>query len=133
MLYDALVVLGIWVLTVVLLVAVTGAAVHGIWVQLLLLIEAYAFFVFFWLRRGQTLGMLAWRLRVTGGDGPISPRQAHLRIVGAILSLACFGLGHLWMLFDRNGRTWPDMLSRSRIERADAARQTRANAATKTR
>ena len=122
MLYDALVVLGIWVLTVVVLVTAAGAAVSGLWVQLLLLTEAYAFFVFFWTRRGQTLGMLAWRLRVADGDAPISLRQAHLRIAGGILSLACLGLGHIWMLFDRRGRTWPDILSRSSIERTDAKR-----------
>ena len=122
MLYDALVLLGMWVLTIVLLVGATGAAVAGVWVQLLLLLEAYAFFLFFWTRRGQTLGMLAWRLRVTDGNAPIGLRQAHLRMVGGILSLACLGLGHLWMLFDRQGRTWPDMLSASSIERADVKR-----------
>ena len=122
MLYDALVLLGIWVLTIVLLVGATGAAVAGLWVQLLLLMEAYAFFLFFWTRRGQTLGMLAWRLRVIDGDVPIGVRQAHLRMAGGILSLACLGLGHIWMLFDRRGRTWPDILSASGIERADAKR-----------
>ncbi len=122
MLYDALIVLAIWVLTVVVLVTAAGNAVSGFWVQLLLLTQAYAFFVFFWTRRGQTLGMLAWRLRVAHGDAPISLRQAHLRIVGGILSLACLGLGHIWMLFGRRGRTWPDMLSRSNIERTAAKR-----------
>ena len=122
MLYDALIVLAIWVLTVVVLVTATGDAVSGFWVQLLLLTQAYAFFVFFWIRRGQTLGMLAWRLRVAHGDTPISLRQAHLRIAGGILSLACLGLGHIWMLFDRRGRTWPDILSRSNIERTAAKR-----------
>ena len=122
MLYDALVLLGIWVLTIVLLVGATGGAVAGLWLQLLLLMEAYTFFLFFWTRRGQTLGMLAWRLRVTDGDVPIGVRQAHLRMAGGILSLACLGLGHIWMLFDRRGRTWPDIISASSIERADAKR-----------
>ena len=122
MLYDALVVLGIWVLTIVVLVAATGTAVSGFWVQLLLLTEAYAFFVFFWTRRGQTLGMLAWRLRVADGEARINLRQAHLRIAGGMLSLACLGLGHIWMLFDRRGRTWPDILSASSIERTAAKR-----------
>ncbi len=122
MLYDALVLLGMWVLTIVLLVGATGGAVAGPWVQTLLLAEAYAFFLFFWTRRGQTLGMLAWRLRVTAGDAPFGPRQAHLRMAGGILSLACLGLGHLWMMFDRQGRSWPDILSGSNIERADAKR-----------
>ena len=122
MLYDALVLLGMWVLTIVVLVGATGDAVAGVWVQLLLAAEAYAFFLFFWTRRGQTLGMLAWRLRVTDGDAPIGLRQAHLRMAGGMLSLACVGVGHFWMLFDRSGRTWPDILSRSNIERAAAKR-----------
>ena len=122
MLYDALVLLGMWVLTIVLLVGATGGAVAGLWVQALLLAEAYAFFLFFWTRRGQTLGMVAWRLRVTDGHAPISLRQAHLRMAGGILSLACLGLGHLWMMFDRHGRSWPDMLSGSNIERANGKR-----------
>ena len=122
MLYDALVVIGIWVLTIVSLVGITGGAVSGIWVQLLLLAEAYAFFAFFWMRCGQTLGMLAWRLRVTQGGARISFGQAHLRMAGGVLSLACLGLGHIWMLFDRGRRTWPDILSRTSIERADAKR-----------
>ena len=37
MLYDALVLLAAWILTVVLLVGATGAVVAGLWVQLLLL------------------------------------------------------------------------------------------------
>ena len=122
MLYDALVLLGMWVLTIVLLVGATGGAVAGLWVQVLLLAEAYAFFLFFWTRRGQTLGMVAWRLRVTDGNAPIGLRQAHLRMAGGILSLACLGLGHLWMMFDRHGRSWPDMLSGSNIERVNAKR-----------
>lgn len=122
MLYDALVLLATWVLTVVLLVGATGAVVAGLWVQLLLLVEAYAFFAFFWTQRRQTLGMLAWRLRVTDGNGPISLHQAHLRMAGGILSLACLGFGHIWMLFDRHGRTWPDILSASSIERTDVKR-----------
>ena len=59
MVYDALVVLGIWVFTIVLLVTIRGDAVVGAWVQSLLFVELFAFFAFFWIKRGQTIGMLA--------------------------------------------------------------------------
>lgn len=119
MLYDALTLLGVWVLTIVALVTARSEAAAGWPVQTLLAAEAYAFFTFFWVRRGQTLGMLAWRLRFAA-DGRITLRQAHLRLLGGALSLLCAGLGHLWMLFDRQRRAWPDLLSGSRVTRQPA-------------
>jgi len=60
----------------------------------------FLFFGFFWTRNGQTLGMLAWHLRVqTLAGGRLSWRQALLRFFLAIPSLGLFGLGLIWMLF----------------------------------
>ena len=124
MLYDGVALTGIWVLTIVALVTATGEEVTGPWLQALLALEAYAFFAFFWIRRGQTLGMVAWRLRFDPADGAIGFRQVHLRLLGGILSLACLLLGHLWLLVDRRRRAWPDLLSGRRVVRLsrDAAR-----------
>lgn len=116
MLYDTLLVLAIWVTTIVLLVTVTGTAVLGAWVQSLLFLELYAFFAFFWCKRGQTLGMLAWRLRLHA-DGAFTPGQALRRFVGGIASFATLGLGFFWLWFDPERKTWPDKLSGSRVVR----------------
>ena len=81
-----------------------------------LLLVTLAFFVFFWCRSGQTLGMQAWRLRIDNLEGGrISRRQALLRILVAAVSAACCGLGYLWILFDRDKRSWHDICSRSRV------------------
>lgn len=122
MLYDALALLGIWVLTIVALVTASGDVATGWPVQALLGAEAYAFFVFFWVRRGQTLGMLAWRLAFAP-SGRITLRQAHLRLLGGALSLLCAGAGHLWLLLDRERRGWPDLLSGCRVIRRAPARR----------
>ena len=124
MLYDGVALTGIWVLTIVALVTATGEEVTGPWLQGLLALEAYAFFAFFWIRRGQTLGMVAWRLRFDPADGAIGFPQVHLRLLGGILSLACLLLGHVWLLVDRRRRAWPDLLSGRRVVRLsmDAAR-----------
>ena len=116
MLYDALLVLAIWVTTIVLLVTLTGTAVLGAWVQSLLFVELYAFFAFFWCKRGQTLGMLAWRLRLDA-DGAFTPDQALRRFIGGVASFATLGLGFFWLWFDSDRRTWPDKLSNSRVVR----------------
>ena len=120
MLYDALIVLAMWVFTIVFLVTLTGDAVIGAWLQSLLFLELYAFCTLSWTHRGQTIGMLAWRLELRS-DGRFTPKQALLRFLGALLSLLVLGLGHIWMWFDREDRTWPDRLSNSKMVRLPKA------------
>jgi len=133
MVYDALLVLALWLLTTYLAVlALTRTpdiasdaprvrlehmqTVDSPWLSALLVLEACAFFAYFWIRHGRTLGMQAWRLRVQRPDGgPITLPQALVRLVIAVPALACFGLGYLWILLDRERRAWPDHASGSRI------------------
>ncbi|MGE4535266.1 RDD family protein [Halomonas sp.] len=128
MLYDAFLVVAIWVLVAGLhLLAVrhlvglpaeqvgTGVA-QVVSLRLIMLASAFAFFAFFWCRGGMTLGMQAWRLRVQTRDGyTISLRQAMLRFAVACLSFAAFGLGYLWVLFDPERRSWPDIASGTQV------------------
>ncbi len=116
MIYDALVVLGIWVFTIVLLVTIRGDAVVGAWVQSLLFIELFAFFAYFWIKRGQTIGMLAWRLRIVSTE-PMTLRKVLMRFLGALLGGACLFIGYLWILFDAERRSWSDMLSGTHVVR----------------
>lgn len=78
----------------------------------------YAYFAVCW-ARGRTLGMQAWKLAIvtdTGRRG-ISWRAALTRFSVAFLSAGLLGLGYANAVFDREGRTWHDRLSRSRIVR----------------
>ena len=116
MVYDALLVLALWMFTLFPVVAVAGDAVAGPPVRALLFLELYAFFVFFWMRKGQTLGMLAWRLELANDrPGPLTLSQMTLRFIGAGLSFAALGLGYLWILVDPARRSWSDRLSASRV------------------
>jgi uncharacterized RDD family membrane protein YckC len=116
MVYDSLLVVALWMATLFPMVALANHAVYGATVQTVLFLELYAFLVFFWLRRGQTLGMLAWKLEVRTVDGgPLTLRQATLRFFGGMLSFACLGLGYLWVLVDHEHRSWTDLLSGTRI------------------
>jgi len=116
MTYDAMIVLAIWLLTLFVGVAIHNGAVVGPFVQSVLFVELFAFFAYFWVSRGQTVGMLAWNLRLETDTGvALRPAQALLRFIGALLAFATLGVGYLWMYVDPDRRTWPDMLSKSRV------------------
>ncbi|WP_448211880.1 RDD family protein [Colwellia sp. MEBiC06753] len=58
------------------------------------------FFVYFWARSGQTIGMKAWRLRLQNHDGSlISKTTGVKRLLPTLL-----GLGNLLVLFDRKNK-----------------------------
>lgn len=114
------------------------ASVYWIW----LLAIWISFFGFFWARRGQTVGMQAWRVRVEDEQGalltwplvckrlwyatvPWLPslfvlqiaeylHSSTLKVVGQ--GLAGLGvLGLLWMYFDPHRRTWHDRITQTRV------------------
>jgi uncharacterized RDD family membrane protein YckC len=120
MCYDTLLLLSLLLVATVLAMMVSmaithkAALTHNPFYQTTLFLLCFAFFSWFWLHGGQTLGMRAWRLRVQNrSGGPISIWQALLRFIAAIPSLALFGLGFLWMLVDRDRLTLYDRFSES--------------------
>ncbi len=91
-------------------------ALHPQLVQLIAWLSAAAFFLSFWLKGGQTLGMQAWRIRLVRANGAeVTFGQALLRALCATLSAACLGAGYLWSLIDRDNSYWHDYLSRTQL------------------
>lgn len=67
---------------------------------------------------GATLGKKMLNLKVVGVDfnpdlswGQLIKREA----LGRFCSLIVFGLGYFWSLFDKDGFTWHDILSKTRV------------------
>ncbi|MCS9101276.1 RDD family protein [Pseudomonas aeruginosa] len=95
-----------------------GALIGDPLLSTLLVFALFGFFAKFWTHNGQTLGMQVWGLRVQNRDGSaISLLQALLRFMIAIASWLCRGLGFLWMLWDKDKRTWHDRYSESQVVR----------------
>jgi uncharacterized RDD family membrane protein YckC len=114
--YDALLVAAILISTITLMVVLTNTPVAGRNVLGLLFLESFAFFAYFWIFRGQTLGMLAWRLSIVTGSGyQMTFSQALLRYFGALIGFAALGLGYLWIIIDAEKRAWPDLISDTRV------------------
>ena len=59
----------------------------------------------------------AWRLQIQPqpAAAPLTLTAVTLRIIGAICGLAALGLGYLWILIDRENRSWSDLLSGTRV------------------
>ena len=124
MLYDGLLLLAVLMVATALVLPLTGGeAVEParnpflVFVyRAMLVLLICGFYGLFWTRRGQTLGMASWRLRVEREDGGLLTWSDSLRRLGwALLSLVPFGLGFLWVLFDPQRRAWHDRLSGTRI------------------
>ncbi len=75
------------------------------------------FFGAFWRRGGQTLGMQAWRIKLTSDSGSrVTWKQVIIRLLGAVVSLAAFGLGFFWKLVPPGNKYWHDSLSATHLE-----------------
>ena len=86
------------------------STVNMILTSLWLLIP-FLYFGYFWTKKGQTLGMKAWRVKaISNNNSDISWMQSILRFFGAL-----FGLGFLWMIADKEHLPLQDRLSKTRI------------------
>ena len=116
-LYDSFLLIALYfVLTLAAVLMNDGEAVEGTLVFWLLFLIAWGFFVKFWCRPGQTLGMQVWKIKVVTDDGlPLSWRQATARMLMAMVSWLCLGLGFLWCLVDKDGQSWHDRLTQTKL------------------
>ncbi len=84
--------------------------------QVWLLLLCALFYVWQWVRTGQTLPMKTWRLRLVTTDGrPVTTPRAVCRYGFALLSAAICGLGFVWALIDRDRQFLHDRLAGTRI------------------
>lgn len=122
--YDGLLLVALLMVTTALFLPFTGGeavdprrnpVLEWVYRGVLLLVVA-GYFGVSWTRRGQTLGMATWRLRVQRDDGsPLTWPDALRRLAAALLSWLPLGLGYLWILVDSDRRAWHDRLSGTRV------------------
>jgi len=116
--YDLILLIAVFFVAIALLLPLTsGEAITCkpcLYVYLLTI--SFLFYGWFWTHGGQTLGLKAWKIRVlTLDQKPINWNQAFIRFSVALLSWGMFGLGFLWILFDKNRCGWHDHLSQTAV------------------
>ena len=91
------------------MILTSGEAVTGnIFYQLYLLIIILTYYLWFWIKHGQTLGMKSWKTYVLNTDNTkINIRQGIIRIILALVG------GHLVLIF--TSKSLQDIISNSHI------------------
>ncbi len=110
--YDLLLVLAILFVGTALVLPLSGgeaitAAAQGpvaYLYRLYLAALAFGYFGWSWTRGGQTLGMMAWKIRIEGRAGRAPDWRAALARFGAGLVLVLAAVAGLWLL---RGPGWP--------------------------
>lgn len=88
--------------------ATSGWLRHAL--QLFILAVFAAYFLWCWLRGGQTLAMKAWGIRLVD----VTPRKALLRLLLAAF-LVPTGISLIWVFFDRDRQFLHDRLAHTRL------------------
>lgn len=119
MVYDSLLVLGVAFFAGLPFLVATGPNPGG-WMrhafQVYLFLAIGLYLVGTWRRRGQTLAMKTWKLRLVGANGArITLRQAMVRYACAWPCLLLGGVGILYAPFDRQRQFLHDRLAGTRI------------------
>jgi uncharacterized RDD family membrane protein YckC len=115
--YDLMIVIAVMFAVLAVGVALNdGEPVSGPIYQSALLVSVFVFNAYAWTKSGQTIGMMAWRLRVQTLEGySLSWTQSLVRFFAAGLSIACLGLGYFWILFSDQRLSWHDQISQTRV------------------
>ncbi len=129
LLYDGFLVAAIWMILGFIMQIIAGADTNQLvdgQVQtdpllsnilfVLMIASAASFYIWFWTRSGQTLGMIAWKMKATDlNDNLMTPRQGLIRFFAAWPAFFLFGIGFLWIYIDKNGDAIHDKLSASKV------------------
>jgi uncharacterized RDD family membrane protein YckC len=78
--------------------------------QLLIFLAFAAYFLWSWLRGGQTLAMKAWKIRLVD----VTPTRAVVRFLIACVAVPS-GIAIVWALFDRDRQFLHDRLAGTRL------------------
>ena len=118
--YDFFLLLGVWFLVGSLALWLNGGEIlNPVLGSLLVFLSGWAFYAFFWMKNGQTLGMQAWKIKLVSEDNQvISIKSMIQRLVLGLLFGSIAGLNFFVILFRSDKRSLNDIFSKTRIVRS---------------
>ncbi|MBT3530776.1 MAG: RDD family protein [Gammaproteobacteria bacterium] len=129
LLYDSFLVAAVWMILGFILQIIAGPDTNQLidgQVQtdpllsnilfILMTASAAGFYIWFWTQSGQTLGMIAWKMKAEDLDGNLMTlKQGLIRFFAAWPSFFLLGIGFLWIYVDKNGDAIHDKLSSTKV------------------
>jgi uncharacterized RDD family membrane protein YckC len=116
--YDSLLLGSVFFFATFALVPIVGNSIEsGNWFyKLFLVVIAYFYFCWHWVKAGQTLGMRSWNVFVINDSG-MKPdwQQSTARFFSALLSLGIVTIGFIWAIIDKEKKSLHDHLSKTRL------------------
>lgn len=117
MVYDGFVIFSFWILlTAFALVLNQGHSLlpYRFYFLSYLFIATGLLLSYFWCKKGQTIGMAAWRLNVVQENGSrLSWSQAGIRYLIGSISFFLGGAGFLWCLFNKKHQPLHDTVAKT--------------------
>ncbi len=81
-----------------------------------LIFVSFSFYGWFWTHGGQTLGMRAWKVYLTGPNASaVTWKQALIRFCTALISWLPMGMGFWSMYLFQDKKSWHDRLSQTQL------------------
>ena len=119
LIYEALTIIALCFVCALVYLWLVGDSTQGAkryLLQLFLWLSLGMYFIWCWLKTGQTLAMQAWHLKLVTHDGHLlSPRMVIARYILATLGFMLVGIGYLWALVDRDTLFLHDRILNNRI------------------
>ena len=119
LLYELLTIIAIVFVSAGIFVWLFGNATYGLkrlMLQLFLWCVIGAYFIWCWLKSGQTLAMQAWKIKVLDHhDQLLNLKLAMLRYVLVSINLLFCGIGFLWAIVDKERLFLHDRLLKCRL------------------
>ena len=126
--YELLLLLALWMLCTWIFLSLFGDATQGYkryFLQFFLWLITGAYFVWCWVKTGQTLATKTWKIKLVVRDlanqqySTLTVTQALFRYVLASASMLACGLGFIWALVDKDSLFLHDRLLKTRFIRLD--------------
>ena len=126
--YELLLLLALWMLCTWIFLSLFGDATQGYkryFLQFFLWLITGAYFVWCWVKTGQTLATKTWKIKLVVRDlanqqySTLTLTQALFRYVLASASMLACGVGFIWALVDKDSLFLHDRLLKTRFIRLD--------------
>jgi uncharacterized RDD family membrane protein YckC len=121
LLYDGILIIGIYMSYVILVTYLNGSALEGqleiLFLQFSFIIFIFLFYCYFWkFNNGQTLGMQVWKIKLVSlGNEEININKMVLRCALSMIFSLVFLSNFIFIIFNKERKTLGDYFSKTKL------------------